>query len=78
MEPEIIAAFCESNPNAKPVKDGVLIETDEGILHLTHVLTGNEYEGLKDASFFAPFCSPDDLKKVHFPRSASDYLALTI
>lgn len=75
MDKEFIEAFLKSNPKARRAKDGVIIETEYGLLHLTGVIKKSEYEGLgENASFFAPFCSRSDIEKINAPKNASDFL----
>lgn len=75
MDEELIEHILKSDPKARRAKDGVLIETGYGLLHLTGAIKSSEYDELgKGATFFAPFCSKEDIKKINSPKTASDYL----
>lgn len=75
VDKEFIESILKSNPNARRAKDGVVIETEYGMLHLTGMIKKSEYEGLgEDATFFAPFCSRSDIEKIKTPKIASDFL----
>ena len=75
MNSELIDLFLKGNPKARRAKDGILIETEGGLLHITNIIQNTDYEELgKDATFFAPFCSRSDIEKINSPTAASDYL----
>ncbi|PKH88373.1 hypothetical protein [Colwellia sp. Bg11-28] len=75
MDAELIESFLKNNPKARRAKEGVIIDTDNGFLHLRGAIKTSDYEGLgEDATFFAPFCSVADIKKINSPKTASDFL----
>ncbi|ENQ8064266.1 M48 family metalloprotease [Vibrio parahaemolyticus] len=74
MENVDFSAFLEDE-NVEKAKQGVVINTGNGIMHLFGAVNNSDYLGLgDDALFFAPFCSRDDVEKIMNPKSASDYL----
>lgn len=75
MDSEFIESFLKDNPKARRAKDGIIIDTDNGLIHLTGIIKYSDYEGLgENASFFVPFCSRADIEKINSPKTASDYL----
>jgi hypothetical protein len=75
MDSELIESFLKNNPKARRAKDGIIIDTEKGLLHLTGIVKTSDYEGLgEDATFFAPFCSRADIEKINSPKTASDFL----
>ncbi len=75
MKEEEIEAILKASPNAKRAKDGVILETEDGLFHITgiHVQENKEELGGENV-FFTPFCTDDEIRRVLKPRSASDYL----
>ncbi|WP_076407585.1 hypothetical protein [Shewanella sp. UCD-KL12] len=75
MNAELIEGFLKNNPKARKAKDGVLIDTGHGFMHLTGFIEGDDYKGFgDDAIFFTPFCSKSDIEKIYSPKVASDFL----
>jgi hypothetical protein len=75
MDAELIEGLLKGNPKARRAKDGVIIETEKGLLHLTGTIKNSEFEGLgENATFFAPFCTRKDIEKINTPKTASDHL----
>lgn len=75
MDSELVESFLKNNPKARRAKDGIIIDTDKGLLHLTGIVKTSDYEGLgEDATFYAPFCSRTDIEKINSPKTASDFL----
>lgn len=69
--------MLRNNTNARVAKDGILVDTESGLIHFTEVFNSEDFNGLrKDASYFAPFCSRKDLEVITHPSTASDYLLL--
>lgn len=74
-EQDIFEKILNSVPNARRAKRGVLIDTDDGLFHLTGVVKNADYEGLgEDALFYAAFCSREDIEKIKHLSSAHDHL----
>ncbi|MDR6349409.1 M48 family metalloprotease [Pantoea sp. SORGH_AS_0659] len=62
-------------PNARRASQGVLIESGNVLLHLTGVIKHSDLEGLSDdASFYASFCSREDIERIKKPKVLSDFL----
>ncbi len=75
MDSELIESLLKNNPKARRAKDGIIIDTDKGLFHLTGIIKRSDYEGLgEDAIFFTEFCSRSDVEKIQSPKTASDYL----
>lgn len=74
MENVDFSAFLKGD-NVEKAKQGVVINTGNGIVHLFGAVKNSDYADLgNDALFFAPFCSREDVIRIMNPQSASDYL----
>lgn len=61
VDKEFIESILKSNPNARRAKDGVVIETEYGMLHLSGMIKKVNMRGLGKMQYFLLHFAPDQI-----------------
>lgn len=79
LDEKFIDDFCKKSPNAKRAKNGILLETTEGVFHITNFISTEEHDKIRHkygqgATSFMSYCNESDIARIMKPQSSSDLL----
>lgn len=74
---DMIEKMCAENPNIKRAEQGVIIEHEDGWMHIFGMHNPKDLEVVgQKGSWYLPFCSRDEILRVLNPQSIDDALLI--
>jgi hypothetical protein len=65
----------EQVPGARKVADGYILGDENAQFHIFGVCTSEELEGLEqNETFYLPFCTKEEILRIRYQKTSSDYL----